>query len=75
MKHKKVYTVSGNSQLVIDLPESFKNKDKVLVIIDDVIETKEDKLERLKEAMNDPLFLSDMQEINQDFDAIDSETL
>jgi HJR/Mrr/RecB family endonuclease len=75
MKHKKVYTVSGNNQLVIDLPESFKNKDKVLVIIDDVIETKEEKLEILKEAMSDPLFLSDMQEVNKDFDAIDDETL
>ena len=75
MKHSKVYAVSGKSQLVIDLPENFKDKDKVLIVIDDVAETKEEKLEKLKEAMNDPLFLADIQEINEDFHPIDGETI
>ena len=73
MKHKKIYEVSGNNQLVIDLPENFKTKDKILVIIEDVKETKEEKVKIMKEALEDPLFLSDLQEISKDFEAIDGE--
>lgn len=33
------------------------------------------KLEAMREAVNDPLFLADLREVRQDFEAIDHETL
>ena len=75
MQHKKMYSVAGSKQLTIDLPESFQGKDQVLIIIDDKETQKDDKINRLKEALNDPLFMADLHEVNQDFDAIDRESL
>ena len=60
-----------NNQLVINLPPDFKNAGKVLVTVDDVIDSVAEKLYRLKQAADDPLFLADMKEIKDDFEAID----
>ena len=51
------------------------NKQQVTVVIEDVIDTKAQKLEQLKAALNDPLFLADIKEVQNDFDAVDPETL
>ena len=51
------------------------NKQQVTVVIEDVIDTKAQKLEQLKAALNDPLFLADIKEVQNDFDAVDHETL
>ena len=51
------------------------NKRQVTVVIEDVIDTKAQKLEQLKAALNDPLFLADIKEVQNDFDAVDHETL
>ena len=51
------------------------NKPQVTVVIDDIIDTKAQKLEQLKAALNDPLFLADIKEVQNDFDAVDHETL
>ena len=51
------------------------NKQQVTVVIDDVIDTKAQKLEQLKAVLNDPLFLADIKEVQNDFDAVDHETL
>ena len=51
------------------------NKQQVTVVIEDVIDTKEQKLEQLKAALNHPLFLADIKEVQNDFDAVDHETL
>ena len=50
-------------------------KQQVTVAIEDVIDTKAQKLEQLKAALNDPLFLADIKEVQNDFDAVDHETL
>ena len=50
-------------------------KQQVTVVIDDVIDTKAQKLEQLKAVLNDPLFLADIKEVQNDFDAVDHETL
>jgi hypothetical protein len=50
-------------------------KQQVTVVIEDVIDTKAQKLEQLKAALNDPLFLADIKEVQNDFDAVDHETL
>ena len=75
MKYSKMYSVSGSKKIVIDLPENFQHKAQVLVIIDDEVITKEEKVNQLKEAINDPLFVADMNEVNQDFEAINNDTL
>ena len=51
------------------------NNQQVTVVIDEVIDTKEQKLEQLKAVLNDPLFLADIKEVQNDFDAVDPETL
>ena len=51
------------------------NKQQVTVVIEDVIDTKAQKLEQLKTVLNDPLFLADIKEVQNDFDAVDPETL
>lgn len=73
MTIKHIYEINNNNQLIITLPDTFKNKKKVLVTVDDLIDSKAFKLELLKQASNDPLFLSDIKEINDDFNHIDNE--
>ena len=64
-----------NNQLILTLPEGFRGKKKVLVIVDDSIENTSEKISLLKQAATDPLFLADIKEINDDFGSIDHETL
>ena len=64
-----------NNQLLITLPDSFKDKKKVLVIVNDNLDNRSLKLELLKKASTDPLFNDDIKEINDDFKLIDGETL
>ncbi len=74
MSHRNIYEVNDN-QLIINLPKEFKNKMKVLVTIDDVTDSYANKLLMLKQAATDPLFLSDVEEVRNDFDLVDSENL
>ena len=74
MTHRQIYNISNN-KLVINLPDSFKNKKQVLVTLDDSVETFAEKLALMKQAASDPLFLSDVKEVNDDFGSIDHETL
>ena len=74
MTHKQVCKVTNN-QVVINLPPNFVYKQQVTVVIEDVFDTKAQKLEQLKAALNDPLFLADIKEVQNDFDAVDHETL
>ena len=46
-----------------------------MVILDDNVDSLSKKLEQLKKAPTDPLFMADLQEIENDFNSIDSETL
>jgi uncharacterized protein (DUF427 family) len=74
MTYKQICTVKNN-QVIITLPPNFENKKQVTVVIDDVIDSRAQKLQLLKEASDDPLFLADVDEIQRDFDASDDETL
>jgi hypothetical protein len=74
MTYKQVCKVTNN-QVVINLPPNFVNKQQVTGVIEDVFDTKAQKLEQLKAALNDPLFLADIKEVQNDFDAVDHETL
>ena len=74
MSHRNIYEVNDN-QLIINLPKEFKNKMKVLVTVDNLTDSRAAKLLLLKQAATDPLFLSDVEEVSNDFDLIDSENL
>lgn len=74
MTLKKVYQITGN-ELVIHIPDTFRDKKKVLVVIDDSIDTVDKKLDLLKKAASDPVFLKDVKEISEDFAALENESL
>jgi hypothetical protein len=65
----KLYKVTDN-QLIITLPIGFKDK-QVLVTIDDKPSLNKDKISMMKLAAKDPLYLSDLQEVNDDFEGIE----
>ncbi|HUW07224.1 MAG TPA: hypothetical protein VMW01_13280 [Williamwhitmania sp.] len=73
MTFEKTYDIQKNNQLVINLPERFRSKKKVRVIIEDIDENRDDKLAILKKAASDPIFLSDIAEIDSDFRYSDNE--
>jgi hypothetical protein len=73
MTYKKTYNVQKNNQLVINLPDRFHSKKKVRVTIEDVDENRDEKISLLKKAASDPIFLSDIAEIDSDFRYSDNE--
>ena len=75
MTFEKTYEVQKSNKLIIDLPERFKSKKKVRVIIEDIDEQRDLKIALLKKAQNDPLFLSDIGETTTDFENSDNELL
>jgi hypothetical protein len=74
MTFKIVCPVNDN-QVTVSLPPDFKNKKQVIVYIEDLVDQKSSKIDVLKLAASDPLFLADIMEVQQDFDSIDHETL
>ena len=75
MTFERTYEINDNNQLIIRLPDKFRSKRRVRVIIEDIDDDKKSKLESIKKAAKDPLFLSDVQEIQEDFQYTDKETL
>jgi hypothetical protein len=73
MTWTQITSVEGG-QLILTLPASFESK-KVKVVVEDLPEKWAAKWQLMQQAAKDPLFLADMEEINQDFDAIDGENL
>jgi len=72
MTFEKTYEVQNN-QLIINLPSSFRNKKRVRVIVEDDDLGYSDKINLLKKASTDPLFLADIDEVNDDFKNSDKE--
>lgn len=65
---RQKYRVKGD-QLIIELPEELKSSGKeIIVTIEDVSDSKINKVELMKKAANDPLFLKDVEEISSDFE-------
>ena len=75
MTFEKTYEIQKNNQLTIKLPEKFKSKKRVRIIIEDVDDDRNAKLDLLKKASKDPLFLSDIQEVKDDFQYSDREVI
>lgn len=72
---KQIYNVDNKNKLVINLPEKFRKKKRVMVVIDDSVDSKIDKMELMRLASKDPLFLADIKEVTQDYKNIDFENL
>lgn len=64
MTFEKTYTIPKDHRLIIRLPEKFKSKKRVKVLLEDVDESRDEKINLLKKASTDPLFLSDIEETN-----------
>lgn len=73
MTFRQIYTVT-NDRIVIILPNSFKDK-QVMVTVDDEPGTQTDNMRLMKQAATDPLYMADLNEVNDDFNNIDHETL
>ena len=74
MTFKQICIVKIN-KIVVTLPPNFENQKQVTVTIDDTVDGKMQKLALMKEASEDPLFLADIEAVQKDFDAIDSEEI
>lgn len=70
---KQIYKTGNKSQLLINIPENFRCKRHILVLLDDSIDTKADKMDLMKLASKDPLFLADIETVSTDFRNVDSE--
>jgi hypothetical protein len=75
MSFKEIHDVPKNHQLTITIPDSFPSKHKVVVTIEEMPLSKKEKLKLMKQAVKDPLFVQDMNEVNNDFDLINNESL
>jgi|TARA_R100000027_G_C2197850_1_gene78969 hypothetical protein len=71
---KKKYKVKDN-QLIIDLPNTFDEISSVIVTIEEDLNDHQKKIELMKKASKDPLFLADIKEVNNDFKFADSDAL
>ena len=72
MTLNKIYDIKNN-QVVIQLPDSFKGKKKVKIIISEIENTKKQKVELMKKAFKDVHFLNDLNKVNNDFANIENE--
>ncbi|MDQ6609753.1 MAG: hypothetical protein M3Y85_08025 [Bacteroidota bacterium] len=72
MSIEQIIDVPENGQLTIHLPSSLKNSKRVKIIINDIDESLDAKIALLKNAADDKDFLADLEEVNKDFEAIES---
>ena len=72
---RQVATVPANRELLITLPSHIPENEEVEIILLFGRRTSnfQLKVESMKEAMNDPLFLEDLREVAEDFANLDSE--
>jgi hypothetical protein len=68
---KQVYETENKSQLMINIPENFRKMKRILVVLDDSVDGKVDKLDLMKLASEDPLYLADIDAVTNDFRNID----
>lgn len=73
MTYRQTMTVKDNT-LVIKLPFGFKDK-KVVVTVDDMDVAQNEKMSMMRQAAKDPLYLADLNDVSEDFNNIDHESL
>jgi hypothetical protein len=72
---KQIYNTDHKNQIVVNLPDNFRKKRRVLVVLDDSVDSRTEKLELMKNAKNDSLLQSDIEEIYNDFKSTDGDSL
>ncbi len=72
MAIEQIADVADSGKLTIQLPPSITNRKKVKVIINYIDDTLENKINLLKKASLDKDFVSDMEEVNKDFEFAES---
>jgi len=70
---KQIYNTDHKKQILVDLPESFSKKNRVIIVLDDSVDSNREKMELMKQAKNDPLFKTDIEDVSNDFRVIDNE--
>jgi hypothetical protein len=75
MTFEKTYDINNDNQLIIKLPERFRSKKRVKIIIEDVDDSRQEKIKQLRNASRDPLFQLDINEVNSDFKDSDTELI
>ncbi len=73
MIEKQIYKTNNKSKITINIPEKFRNKKKLLIVIDDSIDSEKDKIELMKKAANDQLFIDDIEQVTEDFKHTDKD--
>ena len=65
---KQTVTISANRELLIKLPKTAAlNQQAEVIILFSPVSTNGEKLTLMQEAMSDPLFVADLEEIREDF--------
>ena len=65
---KQTVTISANRELLIKLPKTAAlNQQAEVIILFSPVSTNGEKLALMQEAMSDPLFVADLEEIREDF--------
>jgi len=72
---KQILDVPVNRELIIHLPDdaTVHSQAEVIILYPTASDPVDNRLLTMKEAMNDPLFLADLQEVSDDFQHIDDE--
>ncbi len=72
MTFEKTYKIDKDNKLIIKLPDYFKKRKKVRVIVEDIEVSREEKMNALKKASDDSLLKSDIDETTEDYRYIDN---
>lgn len=73
---KRLYTIPESRELTIKIPDYIPVNEKAEIILLFKIspDVRKKKIELMKQAMHDPLFLEDLNEIGDDFKHVDNES-
>ena len=63
--------IPKSREIIIKIPQYIPDNEIAEVILLLNRETKQSKISRLKKAVNDPVFMNDMNELAEDFEEID----
>jgi hypothetical protein len=72
MSVEQIIDVPENGKVIINIPESFKQLKRVRITINELDDTLDNKIALLKKSATDPFFVADMEEVNKDFEFIES---
>lgn len=67
MVFRQLYDIDNSGQLLISLPDSFRQKKQVMVLLDDSFVSKSEKIKLMKMASSDELLKQDIESVLEDF--------